>query len=366
MKQPLLLFFFLSVLCSCTGSEEFLSKKADSLCSISFSPVTIGSVSTRASTTTYPPQSTGVEVAANLADNGTTIAKQYTVSDGAGTLTPSDGKDLTLWGGYYYTFYQYSPVIGFDNGTTNSLSIPQLTDFLLDSLSTKIDVASGQSVDLPSLDHRCSMLVFKTQCDASNTLVTSISVGSGGLSLAGLTHSPQSYVLGSGFTGLASAAQDGTVTIGQSSFDGSDNVYFNSIAVLPKAIGSVGLTMDCVINGNNYTITATIPSMTFESGVKYTFTLDFKDASINLNLTTANWNAIINDEGSTGKGSSTVTVGTWAISTVNAGDMGDGSSTITVGAWTVVAGDTGNMGGFGATTVGNWNTIGNTGNIGGN
>jgi len=232
------------------------------------------------------------------------------VSDAAGTIVSTDNQNLLLWGNRSYTFYEYNPILAFKGSSTDSLRIAQGVDFMLDSLTTTLGTAISQTLTLPSLNHRCSYLEFDTQSDASNTIIKTVTIGANGLSLSNLTATPQTYKLGKGFN-LTSAPLTGATTIAQSSFTGSSNVYSGSAIVLPKASGTVGLSVDCWINSVRYTLSATIPSMTFESGKKYIFTVDFKDCVITLKLTTQNWSTVTST--ATMGAGSVITVASWSL-----------------------------------------------------
>lgn len=323
MKHLLLLIVICGIY-SCSGENDSLNPSSSGDCAVNFSSATVGVEASTRSTTTYLPKDSNVTVAAYLNGTGTATTKKYKVSDAAGTLASTDGQNLLLWGNRSYTFYQYNPSLSFKGSSTDSLKISQGMDFLLDSLTTTLGTAISQTLTLPSLNHRCSYLEFDTQSDASNTVITSVSIGANGLSLSGLTATPQTYKLGKGFN-LSSAALTGTATIAQSSFTGSSNVYSGSAIVLPKASGSVGLSIDCWINSTRYTLSATIPSMVFASGTKYVFTVDFKDCVITLKLSTQSWTSI----------SSTVTMGAGTVITV--GSWSVNSSTAAMGAGSVIS-----------------------------
>lgn len=355
MKYYMLTLIVLVGLYSCANEDTTAPVTSEKKCAVDFSSVTVGSQAiTKSSSPAYLSQGSGVKIAAYADGTGTPVTKTYAVSDAAGTITPSDNLNMMLMPNQAYTLYEYSPVIDFSAGTTDSISISQSTDLLLSNLTATIAKASTETLTFPSLDHKCSCLEFDLQSDASNTLITSIGVGSNGLSLTGLTHYPLNCSLSGGFN-LATAALDGTGSIAKSSFTGSNNAYSGSLVVLPKLTGTVPMTIDCFINGIRYTVSAIIPSIIFESGKKYVFTVDFKDTIIYLKLKVVDWNAITDNSGQMGNGSGTIILGSWVITSTDSGPVGNGSGKISVGDWSKTSTDSGPVGnGYAIISVGTW------------
>jgi hypothetical protein len=366
MKYYMLTLIVLVGFYSCANEDTTAPVTSENLCAVDFSSVTVGAQAiTKSSSATYLSQGSGVKIAAYAGGTGTPVTKTYAVSDANGTITPTDNLNMMLMPVQAYTLYEYSPVIDFSTVSTDSISISQGTDLLLSNLTATIAKASTETLTFPSLDHKCSCLEFDLQSDASNTIITSIAVGSNGLSLTGLTHSPLNCSLSGGFN-LATAALDGTGSIAQSSFTGSSNVYSGSLVVLPKLTGTVPMAIDCYINGIRYTVSAIIPSIIFESGKKYVFTVDFKDTIVYLKLKVVDWNAITDASGQMGNGSGTIILGSWTVTSNASGQVGNGSGNISVGDWIPVSGALGNMGnGSGTVNAVDWNSTSSTaGNIG--
>jgi len=365
IKRLSFLFSLTIVTCSCT-MHDGLSPQEES--EVLFAPVSVSIAATKASSISSLPQNSNVSIAAYpvIGGNENTVystVKAYTVSDAVGTLSASDGSNMKLFSGVTYQFYEYTPIVSFCSESTKSLSISHGTDLMASSLQNTIGTGT-QTLSMPPLSHQCCLVEFDTKLDASNTKITSLAIGTGGYTVSGVTHSPQNYMLGSGFD-LAKAVLDGSYNIPQTAFSGGSNSYSATICLLPKATATFDFSFNLLLNGNSCRATAVIPSMPFLAGTKYTFIISVIDSEMMLQLNISSWNAVT-DTNDLGGGGITLNVGSWAITTQDE-NIGDGNfGIVTINDWVFNPALTESMGngGFGIIMPVGWTSVDNDNNLG--
>lgn len=353
-------FLSLALATSCSDSDDSGMEDGGETCLVEFSSACVDLDSPVTRATSPLAQGSAVAVAAYAVTGETESSscaqvKAFTVSDGAGTLAPADGNAMSLFLNREYRFYAFSPGLSFNSGSTKTMSIEQGVDFKITTVSATMTAAS-QTVPLPAMARKCSYVLFSVNRDASNTVVTTISVGENGFTMEGITHSPVNYTLGDGDIPLSGAALDGVCNIPGSGFTtmSAGNTYTGGALVLPKVDGSFTMSFDVYLNGLRKTATANVPHMPFSPGVYYTLSVNFWDTRATLTLTVANWTTA-GSSGNVGEGGGSVDIGQWTTDE-ESGELGSGSGGIGTGNWSPgdpVSDEVG-TGNYGEVTIGQW------------
>ncbi len=210
------------------------------------------------------------------------LQKSYNVGS-EGVIAPADGKELTLEAGTY-DFYAYGPN-GTLNTTQRTTTITHGTDFIAAKVLGQSITAGETDIEL-TFTHLASKVSFEIKGSAELS-VTTLNVTK--VTLSQISTSPATYTLGSALTPSRGTASANTYIIDEFEQAADKKSAAGWGIVLPKSAGTFGLEAQVTVNGKAITLTATVPSMTFEAGKHYAFSAEVKAGDIQLKLTVTNW-----------------------------------------------------------------------------
>lgn len=339
MKQKWLLFITLLLVYSCSQEEDISTESITAEpCTVEFTPAcVIGALTKATPIVSVLPKNTQVGISAYLISSDTEAvdysqSKLFTVTDDAGTLTPA-GSSISLFKNTRYNFYAYSPAIEFKNDSRKIIKIPNGTDFKIASIASTLNETSN-TVTLPSMSRKCSLVEFLIQRLTTNVLVENIGIGSNGLTLGQLTHSPLDYTLGDGNIKIDGVAQDGSVTMPEANFTAvvPGTQYLVGSVLLPKVSNAFTLNLEALISNQVVPLVATIPAIAFAPGYRYLYTIEISDDAIKIFLV-IKWN-----ESSTnadiGSADTKIEVGSWNMK-INTTIVGGNNGNVTISDWIV-------------------------------
>lgn len=271
-----------------------------------------------------------------VVDGGTLVP---CTTDADGKLLSRGGSTDGLWvrGGESYHFFAVTPAVAVDaTQTPPATNVKNLMDFA-SSLTSDIVVARGAStvsVSLNTLQRKCAHLSFVFDRVWTNVARTEIQ----SVTLTQMTDEPQ-QAAGTGDL-PADAAHARTIVIGKPYFttDATEPwLASGGVAVLPKASGSIELTLNVCFNGSATPteLTATgIAPITFLKGLNYTFRVKLKDGVVVLTLEVEPW-TVHEAGGNAGVPPAGSGSGPWEGSG-SGGDAGTSPAEIVIGGWTNV------------------------------
>ncbi len=366
------------LLYGCSAGEEERPGPDNGGVAVSLGTVAIGSEQAATRATADEPLAEGSTVRIVAYTDASLSAATYAgegcyVMDG-GTLKPcttdADGNLLSqggvtdgLWlrGGASYHFFAVTPAVAVDHTQTlPTAKVKNLTDFASSLTSgtggAGIAIAKGASkvsVTLSTLQRRCAHLSFAFDRVWTNVTRTEIQ----SVKLTQMTDEPQ-QVAGTGDL-PTDASHTQEITIGKPHFTTdatSPWLASGGAVVLPKASGSLDLTLSVCFNGSatpTELMATDIPALTFLKGLNYTFRVKLKDGVVVLVLEVEPWTVHASDseagtppvgggtgpwEGSDSNGSAGTPpggsgTGPWEGSDSN-GSAGTLPSSIIIGSWT--------------------------------
>ncbi|WP_071145237.1 BF2992 family fimbrillin-A clan protein [Bacteroides ihuae] len=322
MNKYLLLLFLPFCFLACTNSEGLSNEHEGVEVTFSTRGIVAQVASTRADASplgegatirvqVYKHTGTATDLTATnyVGDNtyvvGTDGSLSACIVDATGTVTSTTGNDLYLRSGDY-DFYTVTPALTLST-SGETTAVAQGMDYAT-SLTQGISVSSTlstQSVTLTTLERKCSQLVFNI--DRAITTITSVAIDE--LTLTGLAVGPLTGTMNNALS--TAASNTGSVTLSNSNFtyDATDQYKASaSTIVLPKTDGSMQLSMTAYFNGHTTARTissVTVPSMAFEAGTQYIFTLKLYGDQVVLSLTSsssASWETATSWSAGTGDG----------------------------------------------------------------
>ena len=322
MNKYLLLSFLPFCFLACTNSEGLSSEHEGVEVTFSTRGIVAQVASTRADASSlaegatvrvqvYKHTGTATDLTATnyVGDNtyvvGTDGSLSACVVDGAGTVISGTATNLYLRSGDY-DFYAVTPALTLST-SGETTAVAQGVDYAT-SLTQGVSVSSTlptQSVALTTLERKCAQLVFNI--DRAITTITSVSIDE--LTLTGLAVGPLTGTMNNALS--TAASNTGSVTLANSNFtyDATDQYKASaSTIVLPKTDGTMQLSITAYFNGHTTARTissVTVPSMAFEAGTKYIFTLKLYGDQIILSLTSsssASWETATTWSAETGDG----------------------------------------------------------------
>jgi len=326
MNKYLLLSFLPFCFLACTNSEGLSSEYEGVKVNFSTRGIVAQVASTRADASSlaegatirvqvYKHTGTATDLTATnyVGDNtyvvGTDGSLSTCVVDAMGTVTSTTGSDLYLRSGDY-DFYAVTPALTLST-SGETTAVPQGMDYAT-SLTQGVSVSSTlstQSVALTTLERKCAQLVFKI--DRAITTITSVAIDE--LILTGLAVGPLTGTMNNALS--TAASNTGSVTLANSNFtyDATDQYKASaSTIVLPKTDGTMQLSMTVYFNGHTTARTissVTVPSIAFEAGTQYIFTLKLYGDQVVLSLTSsssASWETATTWNSTIGGGAVTV------------------------------------------------------------
>jgi hypothetical protein len=322
MNKYLLLSFLPFCFLACTNSEGLSNEYEGVKVSFSTRGIVAQVASTRADASSlaegatirvqiYKHTGTATDLTATnyVGDNtyvvGTDGSLSACVVDATGTVTSTTGSDLYLRSGDY-DFYAVTPALTLST-SGETTAVAQGMDYAT-SLTQGVSVSSTlstQSVALTTLERKCAQLVFKI--DRAITTITSVAIDE--LILTGLAVGPLTGTMNNALS--TAASNTGSVTLSNSNFtyDATDQYKASaSTIVLPKTDGTMQLSMTVYFNGHTTARTissVTVPSIAFEAGTQYIFTLKLYGDQVVLSLTSsspASWETATTWSTETGDG----------------------------------------------------------------
>lgn len=229
------------------------------------------------------------------------------VTDEQGVVTAGTPTELYLRDDTY-DFYAVTPALAVTNG---NVSVDNGTDYAVSFTgAVPLTLSGSRTVNLSTLERKCSLLSFSVTRMVDN--IASITVDQ--LSLSYTTRG----TLNADITGdidLTGALADYPLLLGSTAFQPGEEAYqkYASRVVLPKTSSGFRLEFKLYFNAASTlsTLTADVPAMVFEKGMRYNFSLVLRGESALLTLYLSDaWSIPVDWNTDSGNGVGVV-VGQW-------------------------------------------------------
>lgn len=249
------------------------------------------------------------------------------ITDDSGVLKSGTATQLYL-AANTYDFYAVTPALKLTNG---QVSVDNGTDYAVSLTGGVAFSPTNRTVTLNALERKCSMLSFAVTRQTDN--IASITVQQ--IALNYITRGALTTSI-TGDINLTGSLVNYPLVLGSSAFVAGTEAYQKSVSaiVLPKTSSAFSLEFKLYFNSASSvsTLTAAIPAMTFDKGIRYSFRLVLQGESVLLTLYLSDtWNTPVNWNTDTGNGVAVV-VGQWTgVSWVTTG----GSPIMTATTWQV-------------------------------
>lgn len=182
-----------------------------------------------------------------------------------------------------YDFYAITPALPL-GANKNSVTVLNGIDYA-SSVTSNINVSNDQTLTLTQLDRKCAKIALVIKKGDDNTLMTALSVASGGVTINNLAPSATTASLNAT---IAQASGTATLNVPQSVFKTISATETSAITYLLPRLGEnrINLTYNLTytVSGTSETknVSGSMGNIALESGKSYTFTLTMRQAGASI------------------------------------------------------------------------------------